>query len=88
MLWYGNVKLKYGKKTVLFKKLCYCGTDSFIVYVKTDDSYKDIAKYVETMFDTSSYELDRPLPKGKTKKVIGLMKDGELDGKWWQNVLH
>ena len=70
------------KKTVLFKKLCYCDTDSFIVYVKTDDIYKDIAKDVETMFDTSSYELDRPLPKGKTKKVIGLMKDDELDGKW------
>ena len=41
-------------------------TDSFIVYIKTDDIYKDI----ETRFDTSNYELDRLLPKGKNKKVI------------------
>ena len=40
-------------------------TDSFIVYIKTDDIYKDIAKYVETRFDTSNYELDRPLAKIK-----------------------
>ena len=53
--------------------------DSFIVQIKTDDIYKDIAEDVETRFDTSSYKLDRPLPKGK-KKVIGLMKD-ELGGK-------
>ena len=53
--------------------------DSFIVQIKTDDIYKDIAEDVETSFDTSSYKLDRPLPKGK-KKVVGLMKD-ELGGK-------
>ena len=53
--------------------------DSFIVQIKTDDIYNDIAEDVETRFDTSSYKLDRPLPKGK-KKVIGLMKD-ELGGK-------
>ena len=29
--------------------------------------YKDIAKDVETRFDTSNYELDRSLPKGKYK---------------------
>ena len=29
-------------------------TDSFIVYIKTDDIYKDIAKDVETRFDTSN----------------------------------
>ena len=40
----------------------------------------DIAKYVKTRFDTSNYELERPLPNGKIKKVTGLMKD-ELDGK-------
>ena len=34
----------------------------------------------ETRFDNINYELDRPLPKGKNKKVIGLMKD-ELGGK-------
>ena len=60
------------------KVQCYMDTDSFIVYIKTDDIYKDIAEDVETRFDTSKYELefnsiDRPLPKGK--KVIGLMED-------------
>ena len=35
------VKPKYGKNA----KLCH--TDSFIVHVKTDDIYKDIAKNVE-----------------------------------------
>ena len=49
-------------------------TDSFIVYIKTDDTYKDIAEDVETRFDTSNYELDRQLHKGKNKKVIGFIK--------------
>ena len=53
-------------------------TDSFIMFIKKEDIYKDIAEDVETRFGTSNYELDRPLPKGKNKKVIGLMKD-ELD---------
>ena len=35
-------------------KLCYIDTDSFIVYIKTDDTYKDIAEDVETRFDTSN----------------------------------
>ena len=39
--------------------------DSFIVYTKTDDIYRDIAKNVETRFDTSNYELERPLPEKK-----------------------
>ena len=38
-------------------------TDSFIVYLKTVDLYKEI----QTRFDTSNYELDRPLPKGKSE---------------------
>ena len=42
---------------------------------KTDDIYKDIAEDIEIRFDTSNYELDRPLPKGKNKEVIELMKD-------------
>ena len=52
----------------------------FNVYIKTDDIYKNIAENFETRFDTSIYELDRPLPKGKNKKVIGLIND-ELGGK-------
>ena len=58
-----------------------CHTDTgFIVYIKTNDIYKYIVEDVETRFDTSNYELGRSLPKGKNKKVIGLMKD-ELGGK-------
>ena len=45
-------------------------TDSFIVYIKTDDIYKDITEDIETRFDTLNYELERPFPKGKNKKVI------------------
>ena len=37
--WYDYVKPKYGEKA----KLCYMDTDSFIVYIKTDDTYKDVA---------------------------------------------
>ena len=36
---------------------------SFIVYIKTDDTYKDIAQYIETTFNTSKYELERRLLK-------------------------
>ena len=74
--WYDYVKPKFGEKL----KLCYMDTGSFIVYIKTEDIQKDIAEDVETRFDTSNYEfkcnsIDRPLPKAKNKKVIGLMKD-------------
>ena len=74
--WYDYVKPKYDEKA----KLCYMDTDNLIVYIKTDDIYKDIAENVETRFDTLNYELERPLSKGKNKQVIGLMKD-ELRGK-------
>ena len=50
-------------------------TDSFILRIKTDDIYKDIAEVVKMRFDTSNYKLDRPLTNGKSKKVIRLMKD-------------
>ena len=43
-------------------------TTSFIVHVKTDDIYKDIAEDFETRFYTSNFEIDRPLPKEKNKK--------------------
>ena len=55
-------------------------TDCFIIHIKAEDFYKDIANDVEKRFDTSSYEVSRPLPTRKNKKVIGLMKD-ELGGK-------
>ena len=43
-------------------------TDSFIVYIKTEYIYINIAKDVETRFDTTSYELERPLTKAKNTK--------------------
>ena len=69
--WYDYMKPKYGNKV----KLCYMDTDSFIMNIKTNDFYEDIANDVENRFDTSNYEVNRPLLKGKNKKVIGLMKD-------------
>ena len=51
----------------------------FIAYIKRD-IYKGIAEDVEIKFNTSNYELDGPLPKGKNENVIRLMKD-ELRGK-------
>ena len=63
--WYGYVKPKHGEKAKFF----YMDRDSFIVYIKTDDIYNDIAEDAETRFDTSN------LPKGKNKKVIRLMKE-------------
>ena len=46
--WFNNVKRKYGEK----EKLCYMDTDSFIVHVKTENVYGDIAKDVEKRFET------------------------------------
>ena len=74
--WYDYMKPKFGDNV----NLCYMDTDSFIVHIKTKDFYKNIANDVEKRFDTSNYEINRPLPTGKNKKVIGLMKD-ELGGK-------
>ena len=46
-------------------KLCYMDIDSFIVCIKTENIYVDIAKDVETRFDTSNYKVERPLPRAK-----------------------
>ena len=73
---YDYMKLKYNNDV----KLCYMDTDSFVMHIKTNDFYKDIASDVENRFGTSNYEVNRPLPTGNNKKVIGLMKD-ELGGK-------
>ena len=66
---------KYGDNV----KLCYTDTNSFIMHIKREDFHKDIVDDVEKRFDTSNYEVDRPLPTEKNKKVIGLMKN-ELGG--------
>ena len=74
--WYDYMKPKYGDSV----KFCYVDTNSFIMHSKTEDFYKDIANDVEKRFVTSNYEVNRPLPTGKNRKVIGLMED-ELGGK-------
>ena len=55
-------------------------TDNVKFFIKIEYIYSDIVKDVETRFDISNCQLVWTLPKGKKKKVIGLMKD-ELDGK-------
>ena len=71
---YDYTRPKYDRKA----KLCYMDTDGCIVYIKTDYIYKDIVEDVENKFDTSNYELDRPLlKKKKIEIVLGSMK-GEL----------
>ena len=66
--WYDEMKPKYGDTI----RLCYMDTDSFIMHIKKEDFYKDIADDVKKKYDTSNYTVERPL--------IGMMKD-ELGGK-------
>ena len=71
--WYDYIKPKHQNNA----KVCYMDIDSFIIHIKTEDFYKDIAGDVKKWFDTSSYSEDdkRSLLKDKNKNVIGLMKD-------------
>ena len=71
--WYDYIKPKYGDNA----RLCYMDTDSFVMHIKIEDIYKDIADDVKRWFDISNYdEADkRTLPTGENKKVIGMFKD-------------
>ena len=69
---YDYMKHKYTEDKLT---LCYMDTNSLIYDIETDDFYKDIADDVESRFNMSGYVPDSPLPVGKNKKVIGLMKD-------------
>ena len=75
--WYDYLRPMYGDKI----KLCYMDTDSFIIYVETEDFYKDISNDIDKWFGTSNFskDINRPLEKGKNEKVIGKFKD-ELGG--------
>ena len=73
--WYDYMKPKYNDNV----RLCYMDMDSFIMIIKTNDFYKGISDDVDNRFDTVNYEVKRPLPIGKNKNFIGLMKD-ELGG--------
>ena len=76
--WYDYIKSEYENRA----KLCYMDTDSFVIYIETEDFYKDIGGDVERWFDTSNYNGNdkRPLLIGKNKRIPGLFKD-ELRGK-------
>ena len=65
--WYDYMKQKYDNNV----KLCYMDTDSFIMNIKTNDFYKDIANDVENRFDTSNYEVkDRYQWEGIKKSSV------------------
>ena len=74
--WYDYIKTKYGDRA----KLCYTDTDSFVIYIKTEDFFEDISKDVDGWFYTSNYNENNIRPIGKNKRVPGLFKD-ELGGK-------
>ena len=57
LVWLGKTKIWWKSKILLYRYRL------FIVYIKRDDIYVDIAEDVETRFDTSNYESDRPLEK-------------------------
>ena len=71
---YDYIKLKYGDRA----KLCYMGTDSFIIHIITEDFYEDIGDDVERQFDASNYDENktgkRLLPIGINKKLICFFK--------------
>ena len=58
--WYDYVQPKYVENA----KLCYIDLNIFIVFTKI------LREIVETIFDTSNFEIYRPLPKRKNKKVM------------------
>ena len=62
--WYDYMKPKYGNDV----KLCYMDTYSFVMNIKTEDFYKDTANDLEKRFDTSNYEVNRPVPMERIKK--------------------
>ena len=59
--WYDYIKPKYQDNA----NLCYMDSGSFIIHIKTEDVYEDIADDVEKRFDKSNCKVNRPLPTGK-----------------------
>ena len=72
-LWYEYIKPKDRDRA----KWCYADTDSFVIYIITEDFYKDIAGDVERWFDTSNNDENKT---GRNKKETGIFKD-ELGAK-------
>ena len=61
--WYDYLKPKYNDNV----KLCYMDTDSFIVYIQTEDFYNDVSNDVEKWLDTSNYDENN---KGQLKSDL------------------
>ena len=57
-------------------KLFYTDTDSLIIHIITEESYRDIADDDKKWFDTSNYEENnkRPLAIGKNKEYMVFSK--------------
>ena len=71
---YDYINPRYGDRA----KLCYADTDSFVVYIKTEDFFEDVERWFDTSNDKENDT--RSLPIGKNKKVPGIFKN-ELGGK-------
>ena len=67
--------MRYGDNV----KMLYTDTDSFFLWIATEDLYADMEQDVD-VYDTSNYAEDHPLFDVKNMKVIGKFKD-ELGGK-------
>ena len=61
MVWLCKTQIWWKSKAVLYGYRLWFGY-GFIAYIKTDAIYKYITEDVETRFDASNYELDRPFP--------------------------
>ena len=68
--WYEHLKNKYNNKV----ELIYTDTDSFIIYVETDDIYKNMLKD-KNLYDFSEYPKDHPNYDITNKKVLMKFKD-------------
>ena len=72
--WYQNeliILQRFSQKISLLQKLenHKYSRINYTVNTKEEDIYLNIRKYVKIRFDTSNQELDRTLPKGKTKST-------------------
>ena len=75
--WYDYIKPKCGDRA----KLRYIDTDSFVIYIKTKDFYKDIANDVESWFDTSTIMkmMKHYFQQVKTKKYMVFLKMNQVE---------
>ena len=61
IIWNQNIKKK--AKLYYIDRDSLCCRYSFVVYIETQNIFKDIAKDVKTSFDTSNYKLGGKIMK-------------------------